>query len=113
VQALDNKLYRTALEVAKRKFSPEFMNRIDKVVVFRALTGDDLKQILDIELKEVQNRIIRFAGESAVCFQLYGRIEGVFAARRNRPEVWCASSQESDREASGLSAIKPDCDGTD
>ena len=58
VQALDNKLYRTALEVAKRKFSPEFMNRIDKVVVFRALTGDDLKQILDIELKEVQNRII-------------------------------------------------------
>jgi ATP-dependent Clp protease ATP-binding subunit ClpA len=57
-QALDNKLYRTALEVAKRKFSPEFMNRIDKVVVFRALTGDDLKQILDIELTEVQNRII-------------------------------------------------------
>ena len=58
VQALDNKLYRTALEVAKRKFSPEFMNRIDKVVVFRALTGEDLKQILDIELKEVQNRIM-------------------------------------------------------
>jgi len=58
VQALDNKLYRTALEVAKRKFSPEFMNRIDKVVVFRALNGEDLKQILDIELKEVQNRIM-------------------------------------------------------
>jgi ATP-dependent Clp protease ATP-binding subunit ClpA len=56
--ALDNKLYRTALEVAKRKFSPEFMNRIDKVVVFRALSEDDLRQILDIELSEVQNRII-------------------------------------------------------
>ena len=58
VQALDNKLYRTALEVAKRKFSPEFMNRIDKVVVFRALNGEDLKQILDIELAEVQSRIM-------------------------------------------------------
>jgi ATP-dependent Clp protease ATP-binding subunit ClpB len=58
VRDRDNKLYRTALEVAKRKFSPEFMNRIDKVVVFRALNGEDLKQILDIELKEVQDRII-------------------------------------------------------
>ena len=58
VTALDNKLYRTALEVAKRKFSPEFMNRIDKVVVFRALSEDDLRQILEIELREVQNRII-------------------------------------------------------
>ena len=58
INALDNKLYRTALEVAKRKFSPEFMNRIDKVVVFRALNGEDLKQILDIELREVQERII-------------------------------------------------------
>ena len=58
INALDNKLYRTALEVAKRKFSPEFMNRIDKVVVFRALNGEDLEQILDIELREVQERII-------------------------------------------------------
>jgi ATP-dependent Clp protease ATP-binding subunit ClpA len=56
--ALDNKLYRTALDVARRKFSPEFMNRLDKVVVFRTLTEDDLRQILDIELNEVQNRII-------------------------------------------------------
>src|SRR5262245_31220094 len=58
VKALDNKLYRTALEVAKKKFSPEFMNRIDKVVVFHALNEEDLRQVLDIELKEVQQRII-------------------------------------------------------
>jgi len=58
VKALDNKLYRTALEVAKKKFSPEFMNRIDKVVVFRALSQEDLRQVLDIELKEVQERIM-------------------------------------------------------
>jgi ATP-dependent Clp protease ATP-binding subunit ClpA len=58
IAALDQKLYRTALEVAKRKFSPEFMNRLDKVVVFRTLNEDDLRQILDIELNEVQNRIV-------------------------------------------------------
>jgi ATP-dependent Clp protease ATP-binding subunit ClpB len=55
---LDHKMYRTALEVAKRKFSPEFMNRIDKVVVFRTLTESNLRNVLDIELNEVQNRIM-------------------------------------------------------
>jgi ATP-dependent Clp protease ATP-binding subunit ClpA len=56
--ALDSKLYRTALEVAKRKFSPEFMNRIDKVVVFRTLTETNLRQVLDIELNAVQDRVM-------------------------------------------------------
>jgi ATP-dependent Clp protease ATP-binding subunit ClpA len=55
---LDRKLYRTALEVSKRKFSPEFMNRLDKVVVFRTLTEGNLRQVLEIELNEVQNRIM-------------------------------------------------------
>jgi ATP-dependent Clp protease ATP-binding subunit ClpB len=58
VAVLDTKLYRTALDVARRKFSPEFMNRLDKVVVFRTLTGEDLRRILDIELNEVQSRIM-------------------------------------------------------
>ena len=56
--AMDDKLYRTALEVAKRKFSPEFMNRLDKVIVFRTLTESNLRNVLDIELNEVQNRIM-------------------------------------------------------
>jgi ATP-dependent Clp protease ATP-binding subunit ClpB len=55
---LDRKIYRAALEAAKRKFSPEFMNRIDKVIVFRALQRPHLEEILDIELGHVQNRII-------------------------------------------------------
>lgn len=59
---IDTKIYRTALEAAKRKFSPEFMNRIDKVVVFRSLKEHHLRQILDIELKQVQNRITESAG---------------------------------------------------
>lgn len=59
---IDTKIYRTALEAAKRKFSPEFMNRIDKVVVFRSLKEHHLKRILDIELTAVQDRITESAG---------------------------------------------------
>lgn len=63
---LDTKIYRTALEAAKRKFSPEFMNRIDKVVVFRSLKEHHLRQILNIELKQVQDRITESAGTKFV-----------------------------------------------
>lgn len=59
---IDRKMYHTALDVAKKKFSPEFMNRIDKTVVFRTLNQGHLRQILDIELNDVQNRIM--AGQS-------------------------------------------------
>jgi ATP-dependent Clp protease ATP-binding subunit ClpA len=63
---VDQKIYRTALEAAKRKFSPEFMNRIDKVVVFRSLRDEHLRQILEIELKAVQRRITEGTGEKFV-----------------------------------------------
>lgn len=57
-EELDQKIYRAATEAARRKFSPEFMNRIDKVIVFRALTRQNLETVLDIELARVQQRII-------------------------------------------------------
>jgi ATP-dependent Clp protease ATP-binding subunit ClpA len=60
---LDQKIYRTASEAAKRRFSPEFMNRIDKIVVFRSLKHQQLRQILDLELRGVQQRIDEGAGE--------------------------------------------------
>ena len=63
---IDTKIYRTALEAAKRKFSPEFMNRIDKVVVFRSLKEHHLRKILDIELTAVQDRITESAGTKFV-----------------------------------------------
>lgn len=63
---IDAKIYRTALEAAKRKFSPEFMNRIDKVVVFRSLKEHHLRQILGIELDGVQARITESAGTKFV-----------------------------------------------
>ena len=63
---VDQKIYRTALDAARRKFSPEFMNRIDKVVVFRSLREVHLKQILDLELQKVQDRIMLAAGAKFV-----------------------------------------------
>jgi ATP-dependent Clp protease ATP-binding subunit ClpB len=55
---LDMKLERTAQEAAKKKFSPEFMNRLDKVVVFHPLREEQLEQILEIELGMVQQRVL-------------------------------------------------------
>src|ERR1019366_1349708 len=57
-EELDQKIYRAATEAARRKFSPEFMNRIDKMIVFRALTAEHLEKILDIELAPAQQSII-------------------------------------------------------
>src|SRR2546426_138851 len=54
--SLDGKVERTAVEAARRKFSPEFMNRLDKVVVFHPLKAEQLEEILEIELGMVQRR---------------------------------------------------------
>jgi ATP-dependent Clp protease ATP-binding subunit ClpB len=58
---LDEKIQRTAVQAASRNFSPEFMNRIDKLVVFRSLNQEHLRQILDLELRALQRRIMRSA----------------------------------------------------
>ena len=41
----------------KKQFRPEFINRIDEIIVFHKLTDDDIKQIIDIMLKQVTNRM--------------------------------------------------------
>src|ERR1039458_1058719 len=54
----DKTITRTAQEAARRKFSPEFMNRIDKTVVFKTLRSEHLRRILDLELVAVQQRVL-------------------------------------------------------
>jgi ATP-dependent Clp protease ATP-binding subunit ClpB len=58
VTDLDQKVERTAVEAARRKFSPEFMNRLDKVVVFHPLQREQLEEVLEIELGQVQKRLL-------------------------------------------------------
>jgi ATP-dependent Clp protease ATP-binding subunit ClpA len=54
---LTAKLSRTGVEAARRKFTPEFLNRLDRIVVFKALGNEELNRIIDIELDGVQQRV--------------------------------------------------------
>ncbi|HVB98659.1 MAG TPA: AAA family ATPase [Candidatus Dormibacteraeota bacterium] len=58
---LDDQIERAAIEAARRKFSPEFMNRLDKIVVFRPLHPPQLESILDLELGAVEQRLLASA----------------------------------------------------
>src|SRR5580692_3877430 len=62
------KLARTGIEAARRKFTPEFMNRLDKIVTFQPLGSEQLKKILDIELNLVQQRIFNTTNDRAFVF---------------------------------------------
>jgi ATP-dependent Clp protease ATP-binding subunit ClpB len=57
----EEKVARTAVEAARRTFSPEFMNRLDKLVVFRPLNREQLREVLEIELRQVQMRVLHTA----------------------------------------------------
>jgi ATP-dependent Clp protease ATP-binding subunit ClpB len=71
----DEKISRTAIEAARRKFTPEFMNRIDKVVVFKTLRSEHLSQILEIELGMVQQRILQAAGANQFVFTCTSKVK--------------------------------------
>jgi ATP-dependent Clp protease ATP-binding subunit ClpB len=51
------KVSRAGIQAARRKFTAEFLNRLDKIVVFRALGNEELNRIIDIELERVQQRV--------------------------------------------------------
>jgi ATP-dependent Clp protease ATP-binding subunit ClpB len=61
---LDARLVKIAIEAARRKFSPEFINRLDKIVVFQTLTRAAMERVLDLELDVLQRRILS-TGRSA------------------------------------------------
>ena len=59
---LDERMERTAIDAARRKFSPEFVNRLDKLVVFHSLRREQLQEVLQIELGKVQSRVSNAVG---------------------------------------------------
>jgi ATP-dependent Clp protease ATP-binding subunit ClpB len=73
--AFDDKINRTAVDAARRKFSPEFMNRIDKSVVFRTLRSEHLEQILEIELGMVQQRILMASAVNQFVFSCTPKVK--------------------------------------
>ena len=66
----DAKIERSGIEAARRKFTPEFMNRLDKVVVFKLLGEPELRRILDIELGMVQQRVFCASPDRSFVFNV-------------------------------------------
>jgi ATP-dependent Clp protease ATP-binding subunit ClpA len=77
---------RTALDAARRKFSPEFMNRIDKVVVFKTLRREHLEKILEIELGLVQQRILTATGNNQFVFSCTPRVKSLLLEEGTDPK---------------------------
>jgi ATP-dependent Clp protease ATP-binding subunit ClpA len=62
------KIASSGVEAARRKFPPEFVNRADKIVVFKPLGQEQLRRVLDIELNMVQQRVFDSSGVNAFVF---------------------------------------------
>jgi ATP-dependent Clp protease ATP-binding subunit ClpB len=84
--ALDDKINRSAVDAARRKFAPEFMNRIDKVVVFKTLRPEHLRQILEIELGMVQQRVLMAAGAHQFVFNCTTPVKSFLLAEGTDPK---------------------------
>jgi ATP-dependent Clp protease ATP-binding subunit ClpB len=67
---LEQKRDRTGVETARRKFTPEFMNRLDKVIVFKSLSEKDLRRVLDIELAIFQQRLLANSNQKKFVFSV-------------------------------------------
>jgi ATP-dependent Clp protease ATP-binding subunit ClpB len=84
--SFDEKINRSALDAAKRKFSPEFMNRIDKVVVFKTLRPEHLEQILEIELGMVQQRILMASPANQFVFNCTSKVKNFLLVEGTDPK---------------------------
>jgi ATP-dependent Clp protease ATP-binding subunit ClpA len=70
------RLERVAMSSVRRKFSPEFVNRIDRVITYRPLQREDLMAIVDHEIERLQRHIVNRLGARAFA------VEVPFAARQ-------------------------------
>jgi ATP-dependent Clp protease ATP-binding subunit ClpB len=75
-EKLNGKVGRCGADAARKKFTPEFINRLDKIVTFRPLGSEELRQILDIELGMVQQRIFSYAADKAFVFKTTDSAKG-------------------------------------
>jgi ATP-dependent Clp protease ATP-binding subunit ClpB len=69
-KALSGKIERSGLYAVRRKFTPEFINRLDKIITFRPLGPEQLEKILEIELEMLQQRIFAASLSKSFAFQV-------------------------------------------
>ncbi len=124
-EALAGKVKRAGLEAARHKFAPEFMNRIDKTIVFRELGDAELRQILTIELKMLQELIFRAAPGMPFVFSvtepvkehlLHRGTDVKYGARHlkraiDQSLVHCLSNLMATGQVCGGDSIRVDYDG--
>ncbi|NWF70471.1 MAG: ATP-dependent Clp protease ATP-binding subunit [Chloroflexi bacterium] len=77
-----DEMRKNVLEQLRRAFRPEFLNRVDAMVVFRALTREEIKQIVELELHKVRERLI----EHAITLEMTDEARGWLADKGYDPE---------------------------
>ena len=70
------RMKREVLDVLRQQFRPEFLNRVDEIVVFHSLSREDLKQIVDIQLGRLRARL----AERHITLDLTERARDYFAS---------------------------------
>ena len=85
------------LEELRRHFRPEFLNRVDEIIVFHALSMEHLKQIVEIQLGRLRQRL----GGAAHPAGTDGRGPRTSGPRRLRPRLRGAAAEADDPEGSG------------
>ena len=68
-------------DALRRHFRPEFLNRVDEVIIFNRLELDDIKKIVDIQLEILRNRL----KEKEITLQLTGKARDVLAKQGDDP----------------------------
>ncbi len=64
------RLEEVAVSAVKRKFAPEFINRIDLMLTYRPLSAEAMEQILEIQLQELGNHLARRLGDRCFFLQI-------------------------------------------
>jgi ATP-dependent Clp protease ATP-binding subunit ClpC len=60
-QASYEEMTKNVMDQVRKMFRPEFLNRVDAIIIFRSLTKDEIKQIVNLELDKVRERLIEHA----------------------------------------------------
>ena len=71
---LMNRVKRAATDAARRKFTPEFINRLDKMIVFHPLGENELRRIVEIELARLQDRILTNSAAGGFILRVTDRV---------------------------------------
>ena len=110
---LNGKITTTGIAAARRRFTPEFMNRLDHIVVFRSLGTPELRRIIDIELDIVQQRIGAAAQGNPFSIDVTASAKEFLLAEGTDVTLRGQTSQTCDRTPAGAPALESHGNRTD